>query len=75
MEGEKLLPIDFKTFIPTELRIQGIRQYIYDILGGQIEERDFKFKKSDFSFIRKRGKSFEKIMFLFYSKAEIHYQY
>ena len=68
-------PIDFEGFTPTELRMPGIREYLHDTLGKLIEPLGFKFKKSNFSFTRKKGKSYEEIMFLFYNYHPLNYSF
>jgi len=75
MEWDKFTPIDFDKFVPTELRIPGIRQYLHDVLGNYFEQKGFKFKKSNFSFKRKNRKAFEEILFLFYNYHPVNYRF
>ncbi|HVX01036.1 MAG TPA: hypothetical protein VHA52_11450, partial [Candidatus Babeliaceae bacterium] len=64
-----------KNFTPTELRLPGIKEYLHQTIGKDIEDNGFTFKKSDFTFKRKHNKSYEQIMFLFYNYHPLHYSF
>ena len=75
MDFGKFTPVDFDNFTPTELRMPGIKEYLHDVLGKLFETYGFKFKKSDFTFKRKHGKSSEQFMFLFYNYHPLNYSF
>ena len=67
--------IDPNNFTPTELRMPVIRTCLYDTVGRLIEAEGYKFKKSDHTYKRKHGKSYEQIMFLFYDYYPLNYSF
>lgn len=75
MEWEKFTPIDINNFTPTELRMPVIRTCLHDTVGRLIEAEGYKFKKSDHSYKRKHGKSYEEIKFLFYNYHPLNYRF
>jgi hypothetical protein len=75
MEWEKFTPINPDNFTPTELRMPVIRACLYDTVGRLIEAEGYKFKKSDYTYKRKHGKSYEQIMFLFYDYFPLNYSF
>jgi hypothetical protein len=75
MEWGKFTPIDIDNFTPTELRMPVIRTCLHDTVGRLIEAQGYKFKKSDHSYKRKLGNSYEQIKFLFYDYFPLNYGY
>jgi len=58
----------------TELRLPEIKEYLYESVGKILESVGFRFKKSDFSFMRKRKDNSEKVFFLFYNYYPLNYE-
>jgi hypothetical protein len=56
------------------LRMSIIRMFLYESLNEIFEGEGFKFKKSNFSFKRKRGKNYEVFYFLFFDYFPLNYQ-
>jgi hypothetical protein len=57
-----------------ELWFPSIRKYLYKTIGKQVESEGFKFNKSEFSFKRKHGKSYEQICFILNNQFPLNYK-
>lgn len=66
---------DFNNSHGTELRMPGIKTYLQEKLGAVLEQQGFKFRKSDYTFRRKRGNRYEQIQFLFYDYFPLNYSF
>ena len=58
---------------PTNLRMTDIKTYLSETVGKIIAAAGYKFKKSNFSFLRKHGKDYEDIYFLFYNYLPVKF--
>lgn len=56
-----------------EIRLPEIRTYIHGTVGKEIENFGYKFRKSDFTFKKKKAKDFVQFIFLFHDYNPLNY--